>query len=443
MRPPRPRRLHPAPQYRLDPMWRNNCDPATAAGPVGHPIAAAARRLAGLPAWTARSGSARAKGPATTVAESRTDAAEAASAQVDPRRSGIGRCHRSDCRREMSVVGGKDTNNGNSGRPSSGSQSNIASANDAGRHESLYGVLAVTWSYQIRICDCKGKLVDRPAVSQNATLLFRRYWPSRSGSARRWLDDKLVSGDLPDWRDNHQGSRDSSARHGGNGRGAHGSVVMMNVLAKPKGWRSQTLAATVALMCLTMIPTAAAAPAVVPRSRDMILPLAQVQSIVGSRGPTLDADPYEDRTSPWVDHSLDARLSAPCRHFANEDEAFGSAWVNFASAGYSGSSNIGVSQRIAVYPDVDTARRTFEALKTAARQCHAHPSPDALDAADILTEPDAATLLIQYPNTVNGPGSVGIDALRGQVLIEVGAPHFSTDPRIAQTVLTSIVAKIT
>lgn len=78
-------------------------------------------------------------------------------------------------------------------------------------------------------------------------------------------------------------------------------------------------------MCLTMIPTAAASPAVVPRSRDMILPLAQVLSIVG--GTTLHANPAEDRTSPWVDHSLDTKLSAPCRHFANADEAFGSTWV--------------------------------------------------------------------------------------------------------------------
>ncbi|WP_166556008.1 sensor domain-containing protein [Mycolicibacterium sp. CBMA 226] len=203
------------------------------------------------------------------------------------------------------------------------------------------------------------------------------------------------------------------------------------------------MAAAVATIWLVTVPAAAASPARVPQGRDMLLPLAQVQSIVGDGGgPTLHPNPLEDRTSPWVDHSRDTELSAPCRHFANEDEAFGSAWVNFASTRYSGSSNIGVSQHIAVYPDADTARRAFEALKAAARQCHLHPSPGVLDAGDILTESDSETVVFQYPDTVNGPGSVDVHAVRGQVLIEVGAAHFSIDPRIAQTVLRSIVQKI-
>lgn len=172
----------------------------------------------------------------------------------------------------------------------------------------------------------------------------------------------------------------------------------------------------------------------------MILPLAQVQSIVGV--PTLDARPFEDRSSPWVDHSMDAKLSVPCRHFVNQDEVFGSAWLNFASTRYGGASNIGVRQSIAVYPDVDTARQTFDALKAAAWKCHTHPSPDVFGAGTTLTESDPATLLIQYPETVNGPGSVSIEAARGPVLIEVGAAHFSTDPRIAQTVLTLVVKNV-
>lgn len=197
-----------------------------------------------------------------------------------------------------------------------------------------------------------------------------------------------------------------------------------------------------ALLCLSAIPVVAtASPSAVPRSGDMIVPLAQVQSIVV--GPPLHANPDEDLTSPWVDHSMDATLSAPCRHFVNQDEVFGSTWSNFASARYSGPSNIGVRQSVAVYPDADTARRAFDALKTAARQCHAHPSPDVFGAGVTLTEPGTATLLIQYPDTVNGPGSVSIDALRGQVLIEVGAAHYSTDPRIAQAVLALISKKIT
>lgn len=216
----------------------------------------------------------------------------------------------------------------------------------------------------------------------------------------------------------------------------------MSATTEPEGWRSAAPVAAAALLCLSTIPPmATASPTDIPRGRDMIVPLAQVQSIVGA--PTLDAHPGEDRTSPRVDHSMDAQLSAPCRHFINQDEVFGSTWSNFASAGYGGPSNLGVQQSIAAYLDNDAAQRTFDALKTAARQCHKHPSPDAFGAGTTLTEPDAATLQVQYSDTVNGPGSVTLYALRGQVLIEVGASHLSTDPRIAQTVLTLISKNIT
>ena len=235
---------------------------------------------------------------------------------------------------------------------------------------------------------------------------------------------------------------ESSARDGGYRAATRTKfVLMLSATTRPECPLSSALVAA-ALLCLNMIPVvAAASPAAVPRSGDMILPLAQVQSIVV--GPTLHANPSEDLTSPRVDHSMDATLSAPCRHFVNQDEAFGSTWSNFASARYSGSSNIGVRQSVAVYPDADTARRTFDALKTAARQCHAHLSPEVFGAGVTLSEPDPATLLIQYPDTVNGPGSVSIDALRGKVLIEVGSGHYSTDPQIAQTVLALISKKIT
>ncbi len=215
--------------------------------------------------------------------------------------------------------------------------------------------------------------------------------------------------------------------------------------SEPPRWRCSSVAVAAATMwVVAVIPSAVASPAGVPRSRDLLVPLSQVQSIVVGfgGGSTLHANLLENRTSPWVDHSRDAGLSVPCRHFVNEDEAFGSGWANFASTRYSGSSNIGVSQRIAVYPDADAAHRTFQALKTAAWQCHLHPSPGVLDAGDALTEPEPETLVSQYPDSVNGPGSVAVDAVCGQVLVEVGAAHFSTDPRIAQAVLALITNKV-
>lgn len=195
------------------------------------------------------------------------------------------------------------------------------------------------------------------------------------------------------------------------------------------------------LLCLSTTPAVAAPePPTVPRSGDLILPLAQVQAIVGE--PTLEVDRYAARTSPWVDHSMDEKLTLPCRHFINQDEVFGNNWSNFASAGYSGPSNLGVRQGIAVYPDRDTARQAFDALKTSARQCRMSYPTDVFGPGYTLTEPDPATLLVRYPETVNGPGSVRILALRARVLVEVGAPHLSTDPRVAQTVLSLITVKV-
>jgi hypothetical protein len=201
-------------------------------------------------------------------------------------------------------------------------------------------------------------------------------------------------------------------------------------------WRVAPALAALTLVALASAQAAAGPPPPVPRSSDMILPLAEVQAIV--KEPELEAKSINDRTSPWVDHSQDSHLSAPCRRFLNQDEEFGDTWINFKSAGYSGESNIGIHQHIAVYPDTATAQRVFRALKTAAQQCRKHYPTDLYGLPYTLTEQAPDTLLVQYPDSVNGPGSVTIDALRGQVIIGVGAAHFSTDPTIAQTVLAHI-----
>lgn len=209
---------------------------------------------------------------------------------------------------------------------------------------------------------------------------------------------------------------------------------------RPRRRHRRAVAAAGATIWLVGVPVAAASPGRVPPSRAMLLPLAQVQSIVGE--PTLEVDKYADRTSPWADHSLDAKLSPACRHYLNQDGVFGNSWSNFASTSYSGASNLGVTQSIAVYPDIGTARHAFDALKAAARQCRTQYPTDVFGPGYALTEPDSETLMAQYPETVNGPGSVMLYALGTQVLVEVGAPHLSTDPRIAQTVLALITQKI-
>ncbi len=202
------------------------------------------------------------------------------------------------------------------------------------------------------------------------------------------------------------------------------------------------LAAAAAALALLTAPAAVAQPPMVPHSSDLILPLPEVQAIIGPRGPELAVKTINDRTSPWVDHSEDPQLSVPCRHFFNQDEAFGNTWVNYRSAGYGGSSNIGIHQQIAVYPDAATAQRVFQAEKTAAQQCRTH-FPTGLNGLPYtLTEQDPHTLLAQFPGNDDGPGSVDIDALRGQIIIGVGAAHFGTDPTIAKAVLAHITHNI-
>ena len=194
------------------------------------------------------------------------------------------------------------------------------------------------------------------------------------------------------------------------------------------------------LVALTSAHVAAAPPPPVPHSSDMILPLAEVQAIV--KEPELEAKSINDRTSPWVDHSQDSQMSAACRRFLNQDEKFGGTWINFKSAGYSGESNIGIHQQIAVYSDVSTAHRTFEAFKTAAHQCRTNLPPQFGATMYTLIDQDPNTLIGQYPGSVDGPGSVDITALRGRIIIGVSAAHFSTDPTIAQTVLAHIIHNI-
>lgn len=202
-----------------------------------------------------------------------------------------------------------------------------------------------------------------------------------------------------------------------------------------------TAAAALGALVLTDTQAAAAPAPAVPSSSDLILPLPEVQAIV--KAPELEAKSINDRTSPWVDHSQDEHLSMPCRQFFNQDEEFGSTWSNFKSAGYSGESNIGIHQHIAVYPDAATAQRVFQAMKAAAQQCLQHFPTDGYGLPYTIADQGPRTLLVQYPGSVNGPGSVDITALRGQIIIGVGAAHFSTDPRIAQTVLTHITRKLT
>jgi hypothetical protein len=206
-----------------------------------------------------------------------------------------------------------------------------------------------------------------------------------------------------------------------------------------RGSRASAVAA-VALLWICAVPAAASPPPAVPASGRLILSLDELQAIVGP--PTLTRDGLGDGTRPWIDHSRDPKLSAPCRRAMNQDERFGTTWSNFATVGYTGPSNIGVRQTVAAYPDPVTAQRALHQLRTAEQQCRAQ-FPTDYGVAPAVTVLDPDTLLLQYPETVNGPGSADLVHRQGQLLIEVRAAHYSTDPTLARTVLAHMVQKMT
>ncbi|WP_131822298.1 sensor domain-containing protein, partial [Mycobacteroides chelonae] len=158
--------------------------------------------------------------------------------------------------------------------------------------------------------------------------------------------------------------------------------------------------------------------------------------------PRLDSDSGGDLDSPRVNHDLDDRMSEPCRAVLNQDNLFGMNWSSFKNRAYYGASNLGVSQSIAVYPDGAAAEETFERMKRNFNACAAKFPIETFGDAPRLSSPDARTLVARYPGSVNGPGSVMIYRVDSQVLIYVGAFHYSTDSDVAQTVLDRIEAKM-
>ncbi len=203
------------------------------------------------------------------------------------------------------------------------------------------------------------------------------------------------------------------------------------------------LAASVAVSLIggcTPSPPAAPPPSV-PNSADFTLSLAEAQRLVEIPRP--QDDPVDTGLdSPRADHSLDDRLSAPCRGLFNQDNMFGNTWSNFRNLGYYGYSNVGVSQSIAVYPDAGSAQAIFDALKGNLKDCAADFPVETLGDPYVFTVLDVRTLMAQYPGSVNGPGSVHLYRLDSQIVIEVGTHHQGTEPAGAEQILRAITSKI-
>lgn len=185
----------------------------------------------------------------------------------------------------------------------------------------------------------------------------------------------------------------------------------------------------------------AAPPPAAPNSAGFTLSLAEAQQLV--RIPIPEGDPVDTGIdSPRFDHSLDNRMSVPCRGVFNQDNEFGNAWSSFRHVGYFGYSNVGVSQSIVIYPDLVSAQRIFDALKSNLKSCVSDYPVETYGDPYIFTVVDGRTMMAQYPGSVNGPGSVHLYRIDAQIVIEVGTHHYGTEPDGAQKVLSAITNKI-
>lgn len=175
-----------------------------------------------------------------------------------------------------------------------------------------------------------------------------------------------------------------------------------------------------------------------PAGADVTLTLAEVQEIVGA--PALEN--RMDLSAPRVDHSLDDRVSPSCRGLINQDDEFGKNWVSYRYLRYSGASNLGVSQSIAMYQDHEAAGQLFDQVKRNLKDCNANYPTEVFGAVYTLSPLDENTSMTVYPDSVNGPGSVSFYHREGSYVVQVSAQHLSTSPRVAKAVLTKITDKI-
>ncbi|MFA4083763.1 sensor domain-containing protein [Mycobacteroides salmoniphilum] len=191
----------------------------------------------------------------------------------------------------------------------------------------------------------------------------------------------------------------------------------------------------------TQAPTATTEPPVPPDSNTLTLSVGEVREITP---PALESRPDFDLHKPYIDPRPDLDMSTACQKVFNQDQKFGEGWSNFRTLTYSGPSNIGIKQSIAVYPDRNAAQSVFGSIKDNLSACQKnYPVARYGDAYSLgQLAGDDKTVMLQYADTVNGPGSVELYRLDEQVIIDVSAAHFSTDPHVAETVLQGIREKL-
>lgn len=147
----------------------------------------------------------------------------------------------------------------------------------------------------------------------------------------------------------------------------------------------------------------------------------------------LSPKPQLDAHKPISDHTYDAQFPSQCQVAFDQDVTFGNGWTQFRTVDYSGASNYGVTQAVAVYPDDDAARAALNRVASALIGCSAlHDQHFQFT----VNSQDPSTVALCYP-----PCSE-FYRVKSSVLIDVAAQNFPDAERIASTVLQTITDRI-
>ena len=199
----------------------------------------------------------------------------------------------------------------------------------------------------------------------------------------------------------------------------------------PERFRASAVALAVALP-LALLPAPAAAEPGAPDLDSVVLSPAEVNSIVGGGsdgGGRFHDNPDRDQRAP-KDYTGPEGVPEPCRNSGGTAQTFGGEYMAYRSVSYSGFSNVGVNQVVAVYPSPEVARRVFDSYVANLKACQAVYPTDIYGPTPVITVipgTNIATVLEQQGPSV-ARGWARLVQAYGANVISVSAGNFPPEP---------------
>ena len=190
--------------------------------------------------------------------------------------------------------------------------------------------------------------------------------------------------------------------------------------------REITALFALSVLSLAFVPSAASADPGVPDLSSVVLSLDEVNAIVEGDG-FLHGNPA--RNEPQ-DYGSPPGLPDACRKSTEQTQVFGRDYGAFRSVSYSGASNVGVQQLVAVYPSVDVARQVYDTYVRNLQGCQSvYPTALYGEPAPTITmvpgTPNTAVLEQVGPGI--GRGWARLFQIDGDAIISVTAGNFPPD----------------